>query len=332
MTEGMSFASGSRVEALRETTSMATQAPQRTAGETNFYRGLTERNAGVIDAAGQRALQTATVLIAGCGSIGGASVEPLARLGVRDFLLADPGDYELNNLNRQNATVGDLGRNKAVAGAERIHGVNPHARVRAFPEGVTADVVSELTARCDVIVDGVDVTTMSGLRAKCLLHEHACARSLPLFTGWDMAGAQYVRVYDYRRIARAFDGQLTPQDLDQLHMWQVLRRLVPARYVPLEMVALARANLDNPQFSFPQVVYAANLFGALSSHIVAQLLAGRPVREHISIDLHQEVRRPRARWRTRLEYPRQMAGALAQIRRSGPAARRTPSDDPQERP
>jgi threonine dehydrogenase-like Zn-dependent dehydrogenase len=282
----------------------------------DFYAGLTERNAGVVDAAMQRALREATLLVAGCGSIGGAAVEPLVRLGGCDFLLADPGAYELNNLNRQNATHADLDRNKAEVAGERVLAINPHARVRVFPDGVTAAVVEELTASCDVVVDGVDVTTAAGLEAKVLLHEHACARRLPLLTGWDMAGAQYVRVYDYRRLRRPFAGRLERADLDRLSMWQILRRVVPARYVPLEMIALARANLRNPQFAFPQLVQAADLFGALASHMVAGLLAGRPVREHVYIDLYQQARPTAARWRTRLERPLQVAAALADLQRA----------------
>lgn len=296
---------------------MATSArvPTQPFDDTAFYLELTRRNVGVIDSADQRALRGARVLIAGCGSIGGAAVEPLTRLGVQDFLLADPGAYELNNLNRQSAAFDDVGRNKAVVAAERIRAVNPCAQARAFSAGVTSDVVDELTSGVDLVVDGVDVTTESGLRAKLLLHEYACARQLPLFTGWDMVGAQYLRIYDYRRIRRVFDGQLTREHLDRLSMWQVLRRLVPARYVPLEMVILARANLQNPEFSFPQLVYAAQLFGALSSHVALLLLTGQPVREHIYIDLYQNARQPLTRWRARIARPLQAVVALAHLRR-----------------
>jgi hypothetical protein len=282
--------------------------------EREFYRGLTERNAGVVTDANQSALQRSTILVAGCGSIGGAAVEPLVRLGVQNFVLADPGDYELNNLNRQSATTADIGRNKAEVAAERILAINPHAQVQAFPDGVSEQLIDEMMANCDLVVDGVDVTTESGLRAKLVLHEHVCARRLPLFTGWDMVGAQYLRVYDYRTIQKVFDGQLAPDDLDRLSMWQVLRRLVPARYVPLEMVLLASANLENPAFSFPQLVYAAQLFGALSSHVAASLLLGEPVRKHIYIDLHQQVRRSRSRWQTRFERPARAVAALARLR------------------
>lgn len=265
-----------------------------TVEDVAFYPELTSRNAGVIEAHDQVRLGSATVLVAGCGSIGGAAVEPLARIGVRHFLLADPGEYELNNLNRQNATTADIGQNKAQVAAERIRAINPSATVRVFPDGVNEATVRELAGRCDIVVDGVDVTTMSGLRAKYLLHQHAAMQRLPLFTGWDMAGTQYLRVYDYRTLRRVFDGQLTAADLDRLDMWQILQRLVPARFVPLEMITVARDNIDNPSFAFPQLVYAADLFGAMAARVVAELLAGRPVRNHICIDLHQESR-PRMR-------------------------------------
>jgi hypothetical protein len=285
---------------------------------TSFYAELTSRNAGVISPAAQQALGAASVLVAGCGSIGGAAVEPLARLGARHLTVADPGAYELNNLNRQNATAGDIGRNKAEVAARRITAVNPDCDVRVFPQGVTEETITDLTAGCDVVVDGVDVTTMSGLRAKYRLHEEAARLRLPLITGWDMAGAQYVRCYDYRKVGQAFEGRLTRADLDRLSMWQVLRRVVPARYVPLEMLTVVRDNLGNPDFSFPQLVYAADLFGALSAHLVVQLLTGQPVRRHIYLDLHQAARPPAARWRTRLERPLRAAGVIAQLRR--PAA------------
>lgn len=278
------------------------------------YQELTTRNAGVIDAAAQERLRTATVLVAGCGSIGGAAVEPLARLGVRHFLLADPGTYELNNLNRQNATLADLDRNKAQVAAERIAAINPDTVVDVFPRGVTADVAAELVGRCDVIVDGVDVTTRSGLRAKVVLHEHAAAQGRPLFTGWDMAGAQYVRTYDYRRIRRPFDGRLAAADVERLDIWKLLQRLVPARYVPLEMIEIAARNLENPDFSFPQLVYAADLFGALGARLVVALLTGERVREHIYIDLHQAARPPLERRRTQVRRPLAAAALLARLR------------------
>ncbi|MFK0281139.1 HesA/MoeB/ThiF family protein [Streptomyces sp. NPDC090499] len=256
----------------------------------DFYAELTTRNRGVVGPAEQAVLRGSTVLVAGCGSIGGAAVEPLARLGVLSFVLADPGTYEVNNLNRQSAAVTDVDRNKATVAGERVAAINPHARVKVFPEGVTEDTARALVEECDVIVDGVDVTTMDGWRAKHLLHRLAVERRLPLVTGWDIAGAQYVRCYDYRRVRKPFDGAIAEADLDRLTSWQLLLRAVPLRYVPVEMLVEVRANLGRPDYSFPQVTYVAMMFGALTSHMVVKLLAGETVRPEVFIDVHQQVR------------------------------------------
>ncbi|GGY91340.1 HesA/MoeB/ThiF family protein [Streptomyces nitrosporeus] len=275
-----------------------------------FYEELTIRNTGVVRAGAQRALRRATVLVAGCGSIGGAAVEPLTRLGVQRFLVADPGTYELNNLNRQSAVAADIGQNKAAGAGERIMAINPHARVTVFTEGVTSETVQRLTAPAQLIIDGVDVTTGEGWRAKHLLHRVAAQRKVPLITGWDMAGTQYVRCYDYRRIREPFDGDITLADIERMDTWDLLRRAVPLRRVPAEMLAEIRANHTKADYSFPQVAYTATAFGVLSSYMAVRLLAGAPVRQEISVDVHQLARPLGPRWLNRLRRPVELAALV----------------------
>ncbi|MEU2247755.1 ThiF family adenylyltransferase [Streptomyces sp. NPDC019224] len=275
-----------------------------------FYDELVTRNAGVVPPRDQQALREATVLVAGCGSIGGAAVEPLTRLGVQRFLVADPGTYELNNLNRQSAVAADIDQNKAAGAAERIMSINPHARVSVFAEGVTSQSVQRLTASCQLIIDGVDVTTAEGWRAKHLLHRVAVQRRLPLITGWDMAGTQYVRCYDYRRVREPFAGAITVDDIVRMDTWDLLRRAVPLRRVPAEMLAEIRANHLRTDYSFPQVAYTATAFGVLSSYMAVRLLAGKPVRSEIRVDVHQLARPFGERWRGRLVWPVELAALV----------------------
>ena len=173
-----------------------------------FYRDLTTRNRGFVSAETQDRLAQITVLVAGCGSTGGAAVEPLVRLGVQHFLLAEPGAYELNNLNRQSAFLDEIGENKAVVHARRIAAVNPHATVHVDTTGITEANVEDLVGRCHVVVDGVDVTEPSGWGAKYLLHEAAARVGRRVISGYDMAGTQYIRFYDYRPGSRPFDGRV----------------------------------------------------------------------------------------------------------------------------
>jgi tRNA threonylcarbamoyladenosine dehydratase len=284
-----------------------------------FYAELIRRNRGVVSPDRQAALRDGTVLIAGCGSIGGAAAAPLARLGVQRFLVTDTGSFELNNLNRQEAGVRDLGRNKAKVTAERILAINPYAEVTVFPEGVNRDNVETLTSTCGAIVDGVDVTTESGLRAKFLLHRYAAAKRIPLVTGWDMAGVQYLQCYDYRRASRPFHGLVTEAEVDTLTPWELILRLVPVRRIPTEMLTDVHPNLQNPDYSVPQVVYAAAVFGAVSAHLVSRLLAGEPVREEIQFDVHRVVRPAPEQLANRLRWPYQ----AVQLRRALRRLRRT---------
>ena len=82
------------------------------------------------------------------------------------------------------------------------------------------------------------------------------------------------------------------------------------------MVQIAARNLDDPDFSFPQLVHAADLFGALSAHLVTQLLTDAPVREHIYLDLHQHSRPLLRRWEARLRRPADAVRLIARLRRS----------------
>lgn len=257
----------------------------------DFYAELTTRNTGFVSAELQRSLRAARVLVAGCGSTGGAVIEPLARIGVGDLTLADNGSYELNNLNRQHALLADLDRNKAVVGAERITAINPDARVMVHVNGIQPATVDAVVRDRDVIIDGVDVTEKAGLAAKWALHVSAAAHRVPVISGYDMAGTQYVRCYDYRSPRPPLDGAITAADLDRLSTWRLLDRIIPRRSVPVEMIRQLRTSLREPEAAVSQLIYTSLLFGAVATRMTVDLIDGRHVRRHVTIDVHRAVRR-----------------------------------------
>ncbi|WP_157937141.1 HesA/MoeB/ThiF family protein [Geodermatophilus chilensis] len=284
-----------------------------TATSPDLYDELTCRNRGFIPAASQQRLRDATVLVAGCGSTGGAVVEPLTRLGVQSFLLADNGTYELNNLNRQSATQADIGRNKAEVCARHVVEINPQARTRVATDGIQPGTVSAMVAACDVVVDGVDVTEPAGWRAKYALHEAAAALGRPVVSGYDMAGTQYVRFHDYRRGGAPFDGAVTAAQVASDSTWRLLRQVVPLRVVPVEMLESARSAVAGGEESVSQLVYTSMLFGALASRMVVDVLDGRPVRRHTVVDVHAAVRPAVSSLRARLRKPWVLALALRDL-------------------
>ncbi|MFG2891262.1 HesA/MoeB/ThiF family protein [Streptomyces sp. NPDC048248] len=276
-----------------------------------FYEEFTERNRGFISERAQSALREARVLIAGCGSTGGAAAEPLARIGVEDFVLVDVGEFELNNLNRQHATFGDIGRHKAEVAEERVRAINPHARTEVITGGITSVNARDLTETCTLVIDGVDVTEHAGWRAKYHLHEAAARAMRPVLSGYDMAGTQYIRFYDYRRPgSRPFDGKITAGMVEESAVWSLLLKALPLRFVPLEMIRNAREHLGEEEYSVPQLVYASLLFGALATRMTVEILAGQPVRRHVVVDAHSEARRTTRRWATRVQRALILAGGL----------------------
>ena len=90
-----------------------------------FYKELTTRNGPLVTPEEQERIRTATILVAGCGSVGGAAIEPLIRLGCEHLILAEPDGYDVANMNRQSCRLQDVGRNKAAVFAERMHEINP---------------------------------------------------------------------------------------------------------------------------------------------------------------------------------------------------------------
>ena len=158
--------------------------------ESEFYSEITLRNRHFIPMPLQLELKEIKVLLAGCGTIGGACTVPFARAGVQNFWICEPDIYELNNLNRQPASCADLGHNKGRIQAERILSVNPYAKIKVEEKGIHDSTVYDAVEWADFIIDGVDITTRSGIEAKILLHEIACERSKPVVSGLDLGFCQ----------------------------------------------------------------------------------------------------------------------------------------------
>jgi tRNA threonylcarbamoyladenosine dehydratase len=117
---------------------------------------------------GSKALEKlagATVAVAGVGGVGGSVALTLARLGIGGLTLADPGLFDLPDLNRQAAAFrSTTGRNKAEVYAEMLPAINPALRLRVYPQGVTQENVGEFLEGADVVVDALDVNVPATVR------------------------------------------------------------------------------------------------------------------------------------------------------------------------
>ncbi|MFZ0048483.1 MAG: ThiF family adenylyltransferase [Streptosporangiaceae bacterium] len=262
--------------------------------ETAHYKEMTRRNQPSLSREEQAALRATRILVAGCGSIGGATVVPLVRLGAERFVLCEPDHYELNNLNRQSADLGDIGRNKAEVQAARARAINPDVEMLVETDGVTEDNVDWLVGTTDLVIDGVDVTEPAGIAAKRALHQEAWRQRRLVISGLDLGGTQLVYAFDYR------DGRTKPLDgrldgaPDGIEALDFLSRLVDPLDVPRELLSYTEAMIRGEAGSPPQLAPAADQFGVLAAWIVLDVAAGRPVRKRVKVAIPDLVR-PRSR-------------------------------------
>jgi molybdopterin-synthase adenylyltransferase len=112
-----------------------------------------------IGAEGQRRLRAARVLVVGCGALGSAQVETLARAGVGQLLLVDRDFVEESNLQRQTMFTERDARErvpKAVAAARRVREINSDVRCTPEVADVNNSNVERLIRGADVVLDGTD--------------------------------------------------------------------------------------------------------------------------------------------------------------------------------
>lgn len=118
-----------------------------------------ERNLGFISSAEQQVLNDSTVAVAGAGGDGGMLALQLARLGVGEIRLADPDEFEAENINRQAACTSEtVGKNKALSVGDYITKINPDITIKTYTEGVTYDNAAEFTEGSDLLIDETEFT------------------------------------------------------------------------------------------------------------------------------------------------------------------------------
>src|SRR6185503_17944180 len=108
---------------------------------------------------GQRRLLAARVLIVGCGALGSAHSESLARAGVGHLRIVDRDFVEPSNLQRQTLfTESDAEKRlpKAIAAANHLHEINSQIEVEPHILDVNHSTIEQLIKDCDVVIDGTD--------------------------------------------------------------------------------------------------------------------------------------------------------------------------------
>ncbi len=147
-----------------------------------------------IDITGQERLAQARVLVVGLGGLGCPAALYLARAGVGELIVADADTVDATNLQRQILFCdADVGRSKAVTGAEALRAANPMVRVTSVEERLRDDNLPAWVAGCAVVLDCSDnFVTRHAVNRACV------AARVPLVSGAAIRFDAQFAVYDPR--------------------------------------------------------------------------------------------------------------------------------------
>ncbi|WP_046175870.1 ThiF family adenylyltransferase [Domibacillus indicus] len=108
---------------------------------------------------GQRKLANSTAAIIGCGALGSAAADTLARAGIGKLLLVDRDYVELSNLHRQPLYTEEDAREmvpKVEAAKKRLKSVNSRLEIETWMDHADAALIEQLAQKSDLLLDGTD--------------------------------------------------------------------------------------------------------------------------------------------------------------------------------
>lgn len=124
---------------------------------------------------GQEKLLNSRVLLVGCGALGAAHAETLARAGVGFLRIVDRDFVEFSNLQRQTLYSEADAKDrvpKAVAAKNRIAEINSEIEVEAIVADVNHSNIESFVKNIDLILDGTDNFQIRYLiNDACVKHE-----------------------------------------------------------------------------------------------------------------------------------------------------------------
>lgn len=146
--------------------------------------GMDARTGILLGEEGVERLRDASVILCGCGAVGGYALEGMVRAGIGRIRVVDADVFSESNLNRQVlATTLTIGRPKAQVACERARSINPDIDIEAMEALVSEETIPEiLDGGFDILVDAIDT-----MGHKTELLRHACERGIRTFSSMGAA-------------------------------------------------------------------------------------------------------------------------------------------------
>ncbi|MDO8582334.1 MAG: ThiF family adenylyltransferase [bacterium] len=253
----------------------------RTVSESYFTQLRTARNRNCISEEEQQHFRDASIGIAGL-SVGSSTLHALVLSGgPKRLKIADPDILELTNLNRINATLPDLGKNKCVIAAEHVWELDPFAEIELWEAGITDATLDRFlsTPRVDIFVDAMD-----DIALKIEARKRCKKLGIPVVMATDIGDGILLDVerYDIDPNYLPFHGNVDTASIDVKH-------LTPKDFLPLALSMIGVQNclervmesvvqLGKTIASIPQLGTSSMIAGAATSVAIRMITTGAPIK------------------------------------------------------
>lgn len=143
---------------------------------------------------GQKKLLASHALVVGAGGLGSPAAMYLAASGVGTLTVCDGDTVDLTNLQRQLVhRTSSIGQAKVLSAQRTLSDINPEVKVIAIPQRADEQLLPELAAQADVILDCSDnFPTRYALNRVCL------RLAKPLVSGAATRFDGQISVFDFR--------------------------------------------------------------------------------------------------------------------------------------
>ena len=220
--------------------------------DKNLYWDIITRQKDLFNKKEQLKIKNSKITVIGCGGIGGATVEMLARMGVENLSIMDKDSFDTSNLNRQlMSSFDDIGKSKVYVTRDRILSINPQMNVDAFDGELNQENVESILEGSDVVIDALD-----NLISRILVSRYAFKLNIPFIHG---------AVHGTMGQVTSFTCE-TPQYEEIFKLPSFNKELTP------EIVSkIGKLNINPP----PVVGPVPNLVGCLQSFEAVKILTGK---------------------------------------------------------
>lgn len=179
----------------------------------------------------------------GVGGMGGTALEVLARSGVENFIISDPDEFEVSNLNRQIfSNLEAIGKNKAETARQRLLSINPQVQVEILT-GQWTDQLPKILSKVDLAINACDdhlatISLMREAQSKGKTVIDAFASTLPNVYVVGKNSPRPEAFLNYLTVGKSLT-EITAADLEDCRIKEMIHVLVHSSTAKHVMLSIA---------------------------------------------------------------------------------------------